>query len=74
MSNERRPPFPPQDIEPPGLESRMDPKPRYQAEDYRPGGFEDYLLVAPGIRSTTWSPAGTPPAPTTWTRSRLGHR
>jgi NAD(P)-dependent dehydrogenase (short-subunit alcohol dehydrogenase family) len=38
MGNKRRPPFPPQDIEPPGLESKMDPKPRFRAEDYRPGG------------------------------------
>ena len=49
MSNERQPPFPPQDIEPPGLESRMDPKPRYRAEDYRPGGkLQDKVALITG--------------------------
>ena len=38
MASKPKPPFPPQDIEPPGLESRMDPAPRYEAESYRPAG------------------------------------
>jgi NAD(P)-dependent dehydrogenase (short-subunit alcohol dehydrogenase family) len=33
-----KPPFPKQDLEPPGLESRMHPAPRYEAESYRPAG------------------------------------
>ena len=33
-----KPPFPPQDISPPGLEAKMDPRPRYQAHQYRPAG------------------------------------
>ena len=32
------PPFPAQNMTEPGLESRMDPEPRYEAEDYRPAG------------------------------------
>lgn len=36
MSTKPQPPFPPQDLEPPGLESKMDPQPRYEAEAYRP--------------------------------------
>ena len=32
------PPFPPQALEPPGLESRMRPRPRYEAETYSPAG------------------------------------
>lgn len=49
MSNERQPPFPPQDIDPPGLESRMDPKPRYRAEDYRAGGkLRDKVALVTG--------------------------
>ena len=38
MSSKPQPPFPPQDLTEPGLESRMDPSPRYQAEKYRPAG------------------------------------
>lgn len=38
MSSKPKPPFPPQDITEPGLEERMDPKPRYEAEAYRPAG------------------------------------
>jgi hypothetical protein len=38
MASKPHPPFPPQDLEQPGLESRMDPQPRYQAEGYRPAG------------------------------------
>ncbi len=38
MSTKPRPPFPPQDIDQPGLEAEMDPKPRFQAERYRPAG------------------------------------
>lgn len=32
------PPFPDQGIEPPGLESRMDPRPQYEAAEYRAAG------------------------------------
>src|SRR5690606_27967581 len=38
MASKPKPPFPPQDLEPPGLESRMEPAPRYRAESYRPAG------------------------------------
>jgi NAD(P)-dependent dehydrogenase (short-subunit alcohol dehydrogenase family) len=31
-----KPPFPPQRLQAPGLESRLDPRPRYEAKDYRP--------------------------------------
>lgn len=36
-----RPPFPPQPIDPPGLESKMDPRPRYRAPMYRASGKLD---------------------------------
>ena len=36
MSSKPQPPFPPQELTEPGLESRMDPRPRYEAEEYRP--------------------------------------
>ena len=38
MTEKPQPPFPPQELTPPGLEEKMDPKPRYDAEDYRPAG------------------------------------
>ncbi len=38
MASKPKPPFPPQNLEPPGLESRMDPQPRYDADSYRPAG------------------------------------
>ncbi|MEX2125682.1 MAG: SDR family oxidoreductase [Woeseia sp.] len=38
MSTKPKPPFPPQNLSEPGLEARMDPRPRYEAEDYRPAG------------------------------------
>lgn len=38
MSTKPKPPFPPQGLTEPGLESLMDPSPRYQAEEYRPAG------------------------------------
>lgn len=38
MASQPKPPFPPQNLEQPGLESRMDPKPRYDADSYRPAG------------------------------------
>lgn len=38
QSNVPAPPFPEQDISPPGLEEAMDPKPRFEAPDYRPAG------------------------------------
>jgi NAD(P)-dependent dehydrogenase (short-subunit alcohol dehydrogenase family) len=36
MATKPEPPFPPQHLEPPGLESKMNPRPRYEAESYRP--------------------------------------
>jgi NAD(P)-dependent dehydrogenase (short-subunit alcohol dehydrogenase family) len=33
-----KPPFPAQDIEPPGLEAEMDPRPRFEAPQYRAAG------------------------------------
>ncbi|HEX7060847.1 MAG TPA: SDR family oxidoreductase [Woeseiaceae bacterium] len=38
MASKPKPPFPPQDLEPPGLEAKMDPAPRYEAGSYRPAG------------------------------------
>jgi NAD(P)-dependent dehydrogenase (short-subunit alcohol dehydrogenase family) len=35
MNKRPEPPFPPQPISPPGLEARMDPKPRYEAPTYK---------------------------------------
>jgi NAD(P)-dependent dehydrogenase (short-subunit alcohol dehydrogenase family) len=44
-----KPPFPPQHQEHPGLEHRMRPRPRYQAEDYRPAGkLEDGVALISG--------------------------
>src|SRR5215213_5240360 len=36
--NQPKPPFPEQHQEKPGLESELDPKPRYAAQNYRPAG------------------------------------
>jgi len=38
---EPKPPFPKQHLEKPGLESDLDPKPRYQARAYKPAGKLD---------------------------------
>lgn len=38
MSSKPKPPFEPQPITEPGLESRMSPRPRYEAGRYRPAG------------------------------------
>jgi NAD(P)-dependent dehydrogenase (short-subunit alcohol dehydrogenase family) len=38
MRDEPKPPFPDQPIDPPGEEGRMQPRPRYEAPDYRPAG------------------------------------
>src|SRR5690606_28347735 len=38
MTEQPKPPFPDQGIDPPGEEARMDPRPRYQAPDYRAAG------------------------------------
>ncbi len=38
MASKPKPPFPPQNLEPPGIESRMEPKPRFDADDYCPAG------------------------------------
>jgi NAD(P)-dependent dehydrogenase (short-subunit alcohol dehydrogenase family) len=44
-----RPPFPPQDIEPPGDESKMDPAPRYAASSYRAAGkLRDRIALVTG--------------------------
>lgn len=41
MDDPIKPPFPDQAMSPPGEESRMDPPPRFEAEDYRPAGKLD---------------------------------
>jgi NAD(P)-dependent dehydrogenase (short-subunit alcohol dehydrogenase family) len=38
MKAKPQPPFPPQELTPPGLEEKMDPRPRYAADRYRPAG------------------------------------
>ena len=38
MMTQPKPPFPPQHQDKPGLESELDPKPRYQARGYKPAG------------------------------------
>src|SRR5438046_473598 len=38
MTNEPKPPFPPQHLAKPGLESEMKPQPRYQAPLYKAAG------------------------------------
>ncbi|MEX1025343.1 MAG: SDR family oxidoreductase [Planctomycetota bacterium] len=44
-----RPPFPEQHLEPPGLESRLDPRPRYRAERYRGAGkLQDQVALITG--------------------------
>jgi NAD(P)-dependent dehydrogenase (short-subunit alcohol dehydrogenase family) len=40
-----RPPFPPQGIEPPGEESKMRPKPRFEAPRYRPASKLDNKIA-----------------------------
>src|SRR5262245_47973909 len=37
-SSEPRPPFPVQHQDSPGMESRLSPRPRFEARDYRPAG------------------------------------
>jgi len=44
-----RPPFPKQHQESPGLESKIDPRPRYKAEAYRPAGkLKDRVALVTG--------------------------
>lgn len=38
ISKQPRPPFPEQEQDPPGLESELDPRPRFQGAEYRPAG------------------------------------
>ncbi|HWL17073.1 MAG TPA: SDR family oxidoreductase [Opitutus sp.] len=38
IKNEPKPPFPPQHQDAPGLESELDPQPRWRAPNYRPAG------------------------------------
>lgn len=38
MTTKPKPPFPQQPIKPPGIEAKMDPKPLYKAESYKPAG------------------------------------
>ena len=46
---EPKPPFPKQHLEKPGIESDLDPKPRYQARAYRPAGkLEDRRALVTG--------------------------
>lgn len=43
------PPFPKQDVEPPGLESKLDPRPQYTAPGYRGSGkLEDKVALITG--------------------------
>jgi len=47
--NEPRPPFPKQHQSGPGLESKLDPRPRYKAPAYRPAGkLEDKVALITG--------------------------
>lgn len=49
MSQKPEPPFPSQEMTPPGLESRMQPEPRYEASDYRPAGkLRDKVALVTG--------------------------
>lgn len=49
MSATPEPPFPPQPISPPGLESRMDPSPRYRGDAYCPAGkLKDKVALVTG--------------------------
>lgn len=44
-----KPPFPPQRLSAPGLESRLDPRPRYEAKNYRPAHkLEDKVALITG--------------------------
>ena len=44
-----KPPFPEQHQEPPGIESKLDPKPRYEAPQYRPAGkLENKVALVTG--------------------------
>ena len=40
-----KPPFPPQHLSPPGLESELDPQPRFRAPRYRPAGKLEGLVA-----------------------------
>jgi NAD(P)-dependent dehydrogenase (short-subunit alcohol dehydrogenase family) len=42
---EPKPPFPKQHQEPPGIESKLEPKPHYEAERYKPAGKLDGLAA-----------------------------
>src|SRR6476646_3569803 len=47
--NEPKPPFPKQHQEAPGLESKLTPPPRYEAEAYRPAGkLENKVALVTG--------------------------
>jgi NAD(P)-dependent dehydrogenase (short-subunit alcohol dehydrogenase family) len=47
--DEPKPPFPKQHQEAPGLESKLDPRPRYKAESYRPAGkLKDKVALITG--------------------------
>ena len=47
--DEPKPPFPKQHQEAPGLESKLEPRPRYKAESYRPAGkLEDKVALITG--------------------------
>jgi NAD(P)-dependent dehydrogenase (short-subunit alcohol dehydrogenase family) len=49
MATQPEPPFPPQGLTEPGLESRMDPKPRFEAPHYRPAGkLENKVALVTG--------------------------
>src|SRR5688572_23601429 len=38
QDKEPKPPFPPQKLDKPGIESELEPRPRYKAPDYKPAG------------------------------------
>lgn len=49
MTKKPKPPFPQQPITPPGIEAKMDPKPHYKAESYKPAGkLKDKVALISG--------------------------
>jgi NAD(P)-dependent dehydrogenase (short-subunit alcohol dehydrogenase family) len=49
MTTQPKPPFPEQHQEKPGIESELDPKPRYQAPEYKPAGkLQDKVAIITG--------------------------
>jgi NAD(P)-dependent dehydrogenase (short-subunit alcohol dehydrogenase family) len=49
MTTQPKPPYPEQHQEKPGIESQLDPKPRYQAPEYKPAGkLQDKVALITG--------------------------